>query len=95
MLDSIYKAINSALEWIWECILWLPQYVVNDVLTGISAWFATLEAPDFVANIASYSGGIPPSVVYFLSIMEFKFGVQVFLAALIARFLVRRIPVIG
>lgn len=95
MLDKIWSALSSILLWIWEHILWLPQYAVHKLLTALSEFFAKIPIPDFISAIPGYFSAIPDDVVYFMTILEFKYGVTVMISALIARFILRRIPFIG
>lgn len=95
MLDKIWDALSNILLWVWEHVLWLPQYAVHKLLTALSEFFAKIPVPDFIPAIPSYFSVIPDDVVFFLTIFEFKYGLSAIIAALIARFVLRRIPAIG
>ena len=55
-----------------------------------------LFIPDnLIPDLNSLFGYLPSSMWYFLNLIEFPFGVSLFISALLARFIIRRLPIIG
>jgi hypothetical protein len=69
--------------------IWLWQTVLN----GATSLFEMIPIPDFLLNIQPVT--IPSSVGFFLGPFAIEYGIGIIVSAYIARFLVRRIPVVG
>jgi len=76
-----------------DLALWLPRLMFEMVADGIDILLALL--PTEALGIQSAINGWPSDVVYFLNIIEFDYALTAYFTALIARFLLRRIPFIG
>ena len=46
-------------------------------------------------NFQTLSNNLPSDMWYFLELLKVPFGVTLFISAMLARFIIRRIPVIG
>jgi hypothetical protein len=53
------------------------------------------KLPDLSGQIQTTFQGLPGDLVYFTTLFEVNYGLSVVFGALIARFALRRIPVIG
>jgi hypothetical protein len=69
--------------------VWLYQNFLDAASTLINA----IPVPDFLMNVTTIT--IPNSVSFFLSPFSLEYGVGIIVSAYIARFIVRRIPIIG
>jgi len=47
------------------------------------------------SNLSNAFSALPPGVWYFLDLFRLDFGLPIVIAAFVARFLIRRLPVIG
>jgi hypothetical protein len=70
-------------------VVWIWQTVLN----GATFLFEMIPIPDFLLNIQPVT--IPSSVGFFLGPFAIEYGIGIIVSAYIARFLVRRIPVVG
>ena len=52
-----------------------------------------IPVPDFIQNLQTYTP--PEGVVYFLNFFNFDVGIGIIVTAYIARFIIRRLPVVG
>ncbi|NKF24814.1 hypothetical protein [Solimonas marina] len=95
MLDWLYIWLQSFLSWLNDTLLYVPKWVLEKLLAGLSALLSAIPVPDWMSAASGYLSGIPSGVVWFLDIMHFGFGVTVVLSALTLRFLIHRIPFIG
>lgn len=86
---------SDAMQWLLDVILWAPKKLWFELLTSLSDFFASIPVPDFVLNAQSALLSIPSGALFFVSFFAIKEGVTMILAALLLRFLTRRIPIIG
>jgi hypothetical protein len=74
--------LESFFIWVWQSTL------------DLSASFVELiPVPDFLINISPVS--IPSGVIFMLEPFALQSGITIMVSAYIARFLVRRLPIIG
>lgn len=85
----------AVLEWIGEFLLWCLQKVWELLLSGLAEVFEAIPVPSFMAQASSFFGALPPTVVYFLQFFAVAEGLTFITTALLLRFIVRRIPLIG
>ena len=96
------KVIGRILGIIWKWLL--GKGIVNafwgTFVFGAMGGLITLAIsfiPDFVsmAGLNSFTFTFPPSIWYFIDLVKIEFGITTMLTALVARFILRRIPFIG
>jgi len=90
---------------IWAALAWLMRAVVIKfvVLTAVVAvvaflvplvvgWIAPFLLP---TSLTSAFSAVPSSVWFFLDFFRLDFGLPLLISAVVTRFLIRRLPVIG
>lgn len=87
--------LSDALEWLKGALLFIPRWIWSGILGALGALIKAIPVPDFFATWASSAGAMSSSVVWFLDLVQFKFGVVTVGGALLLRWLLRRIPLIG
>lgn len=87
--------VVAIIEWIGEFLLWCLQKVWELLLAGLAEVFEAIPAPDFMTQAGGFFGGIPTTVVYFLQFFAVAEGLSFIATALVLRFIIRRIPLIG
>lgn len=80
IINFVVKLPYTIIEWLWEGFL--------DLLDS-SFIMALLE------TAGDMFSAMPSGVWYFLSVVQFPFGVAVIISAYTLRFIVRRLPFIG
>ena len=65
------------------------------LLEGLATVIEAIPVPGFMNDAQSFFGNIPPSIVYFFHYFAIAEGIAFFSAALLLRFITRRIPLIG
>ncbi len=97
----MYPILMSA---VWSAFSWLLRSVLVKFVVYFALYFFVTEAVQYlqsksflpsVSTLSSAFGGIGADVWYFLDLCSFTYGAQVIIAAFAARFIVRRIPIIG
>lgn len=84
--------MQDFLDAIIDFFLWLPRQIFSLFADAVIALFESIEAPEFVQNI-NLSG--LDGFAYIFDVFMIDYMISVTLAAYIARFLLRRMPVIG
>lgn len=99
MLDSLITwlkgALDAVLTWIKDFFVWLGNAIYSSLMDGLASALEAIPQPGFVHDAASYFAQIPTGVIYFFSFFAIPEGFAMIITALIARFLLRRIPFIG
>lgn len=86
--------IQKFLDALIDIILWAPRMLFSwliDAVEHMMGWLPEIQIVD-VENIFNGLGG---QMLYFLTMFEFSYGLTAVMTALIARFVLRRIPFIG
>lgn len=82
-------------QWLLDVLLFIPRWLWSQVLDAFATFIENLPVPEMVNMWVTHAGSIPSTIVWFLTILEFKFGVTVVVSALVLRWLLRRIPFFG
>lgn len=91
----MWSYIEKFAEWLKDLMLYLPKKWWADMLDALAAIIQALPVPDFVYQAANAFSATPPMIVFFANKFAVPEGIAMMLAALIARFILRRIPLIG
>ena len=78
-----------------ELLLWVPKKIWEWVLDQVASAIEAIPVPDFFNDAKSALSKIPPEVGYFVEPLNLGTGVTIIVGAYLARFLIRRIPIIG
>ncbi|MOA27543.1 hypothetical protein D3C78_1484260 [compost metagenome] len=95
LLDWCLALFTGFLEWLLELVEWIPKSIWSALLDGLASILEALPVPDFMAQAGGFFGNLPTTVVYFLQFFAVAEGIGFILSALLLRFLLRRIPLIG
>lgn len=85
--------ITCGLKWIGDELKSFFLWAYDGVISGFASMIEAIPVPDFLANMQTFS--LPPGVAYFASAFEIPWGIAIVVTAYTARFILRRIPVIG
>ena len=90
MFDLVQKFINA---W-WEVVTYIPRWIFHWSLGALE--YAIEHLPTIViVDPSTLTSGFSPDMLFFLSMMEFDYGLGAVSSALLARFVLRRLPIIG
>jgi len=95
MFGILLSAFNSVLAWLLRTVL--IKFVVFSALYMIVAELVNVMASWLPsgAGLTSAFAGISAGTWYFLDLFAFSTGLPLVISALLTRFVIRRIPVIG
>lgn len=85
--------LDDLLQGLIDLLLWLPRFIY-EMVAGIVIFFIDL-IPAYSVDIQGALNSWPSDVLYFMGIIEADYGITAIFTALGARFILRRVPVIG
>lgn len=87
--------LAHAAQWVFNLLLVLPLHLWVLVLGGLQAAVNAIPVPSFFSSAANYVAQMPASVAYFSEGFQIPYGLGVITSAWVARWILRRIPLIG
>lgn len=87
--------LQALLDWVMDLIDWIPKRVFSAVMDGVASFLEWIPVPDFISQAGSFFGGIPPEITWVLNFFAVNEGLLMVTSALVLRFILRRIPLIG
>lgn len=99
MFDSLKEWLAEKLhqftDWILEAVQWLGKKIFSAIMDALGTFLSAIPIPDFINQAGSYFGGIPSNIAWAIQFFAVNEGLSMVTAALILRFILRRIPLIG
>ncbi|MCR9089895.1 MAG: hypothetical protein NXI11_00900 [Proteobacteria bacterium] len=87
--------LNAVLQWIVDVVLWIPRKWFELVMNGLAAVVEAIPVPDAFAEIHTAAAGLASGTVWIFDIFAVAEGFAICMAALVARFFLRRVPLVG
>lgn len=94
-MSYLINFLERILTWLVELLLWVPHKLYSLVLDAFAAIIEAIPVPDFMSDLGSLVAGLDPAIAYFSAPLQLGTGMTWVFGALVLRFLIRRIPVIG
>lgn len=99
MFDTLIAFIKgllaTVLGWVVDFVSWAFLSLWKLLLEGLASVIESIPVPSFISGAQSFFGGIPSGIVYFFQFFAVAEGLAMISAALLLRFILRRIPLIG
>lgn len=89
------QALSDFAAWLKDLLLWVPLKLWELLLDGLASVIEAIPVPDFVNSAQGYFNGISPQILWVLNLFAVPEGMTMVMAALVLRFVVRRLPVVG
>ena len=87
--------LSSALLFLWQAIDFLPRHLWVLLLQGLAKVVNDIPVPSWLSAAPADFSSLPPWVVYFASALQIGPGLSIVVSAYVARFILRRIPLVG
>ena len=87
--------VGCTVNWIAEEFWLILQGFWNYILAQLALLVEMIPVPDFLVQLQNSSFQIPSSVLFWTDMFQVPFGLAVMVGAMVARFVLRRIPLIG
>ena len=84
---------SCGLAWLRDEFQAFSVWLWDSMLSGIASLFESIPVPEFMLNAGSHS--IPAGVAWAAEPFQIPVGLGIIVSAYIARFILRRIPIIG
>ena len=94
-MSFLLQWLSQALTWFFHVLDVLPLHIWVLVLQGLAAVVAAIPVPSWLSSAPSYVAALPPWVLYICASLQVPTGLGIILSAYAARFVLRRIPLIG
>lgn len=94
-MECKFYDFGCLLNWSFEEGKTLALTAFDKVLSGFAVVYESIPVPDFLLNIGTLSSGLSSQTLYFINLFNLPAGIAIVASAYAARFLLRRIPVIG
>lgn len=91
--DCKWYEVGCWLDWLSDELKALVLWAYDAILQSLVELIDLIPVPDFLADMETIT--IPGTVAWAVEPLQLEFGISVCVSAYIARFAVRRIPVIG
>jgi hypothetical protein len=86
--------IQKLIDALIDIVLWVPRQLFGLLVDGVELMLNWIPEIDIV-DLQGVFDGLGGQLLYFLTVFEFDYGMTAMMTALIARFILRRIPFIG
>lgn len=94
-MSSLIDFLGDLWQWLKDFLLWLPLKIWELLTDGLAAIIEAIPVPDFLVGVEDMIADIPPEVAFFAAPFMLQQGIAMLLAALLIRFLIRRLPLVG
>lgn len=91
----MWDYVEKFAAWLKDIFLWLPKKLWADMLDVLAGVIDSIGVPSFITQAGNAFRSIPPEFIFFATKLAIPEGIAMMLAALVARFILRRIPFIG
>jgi len=94
-MDKLIEFLQRILAWLVDLLLWVPRKLYELFLDGVATVIEAIPVPGFMDNLGDMLAGLHPAIAYFSAPLQISVGLTWVFSALVLRFLIRRIPVVG
>lgn len=84
---------SCGLAWIRDEFQAFSLWLWEGMLNGIASAFEAIPVPDFLIGVGTHT--MPSAIAWFASPFQLGLGLGIVVTAYTARFILRRIPIIG
>jgi hypothetical protein len=92
---SIGGVVSDFAKWLLDALLYVPKWIWQELLKALAAVITAIPVPTWFQTFSTGMAGFTSQAVWWLDLIQFKVGLTMIAAALLARFLLRRVPLIG
>ena len=97
MYGVIFAALSSLMQFLVRGVI--VKFFIFVALFYVTTEFVPviieLFLPKNIPNIKELFNALPNSILYFLYILKVPTGISMFISALLSRFIIHRLPIIG
>lgn len=94
-MQMLLDYLRSIIEWIIAFPEWVIRWVFFKFMEAFGVILGAFPAPQFLTDFATYAAALTGEVWWFLNMFKITEGFSMVISALMLRFLIRRLPVVG
>lgn len=94
-MSFLLQWLASAAQWVLDLVLKFPLHLWVLTLGGLQEAVNAIPVPSFFSSASGYVANLPPMVAFLSDALQIPFGLGVVTTAFVARWVLRRIPLIG
>lgn len=93
-MGELINFIGEILVWLLDAAFWVIHEAYKLLLEGLLHVLNSIPVPDFLTGPSPFAS-LDPGIVFFLEPLNLEQVIAILITALICRFVIRRIPVVG
>ncbi len=87
--------LSDFTDWLLTVLTWLPKKVWEWLMNALASALENISVPSWMASAQDSLNAVPSGVIWFANMLQIPSGIAIVLSALLIRFIIRRIPLIG
>jgi hypothetical protein len=87
--------ITDFAAWLKDLLLFVPRYLWQQITDSLASLIERIPVPDFVIQAKLNFSNLPTDMLYYMDVLQIPLGMSFIISALLLRFILRRIPIIG
>lgn len=92
---AVWDWITGFFGYLIDSVQWLFKWAIATVLDALIAVLSAIPVPDWLGNTGSIMGAVPSSVLWGAQFIQLPYGLTAMGSALLLRFMIRRLPIVG
>lgn len=93
MSECKWYEVGCHMAWLRDELHAFALWCYDSILNGLAVTVEAIPVPDFLLGVTTQA--LPSGVAFFVNALELPVGLSIIVSAYIARFILRRIPLIG
>ena len=94
-MDQLIQFIARILTWLLDLVKWAAEWLWNEVLGALVTVLSAIPVPQFLTDAPSVLAALPSGIAWGLNAFCVPQGLVIYLGALLIRFIIRRLPIVG
>jgi hypothetical protein len=94
-MDYLIGFISRILTWLLDFVKWFAEWVYQEVMGALVGVLNAIPVPQFIQDAPSVLGALPGGIGWGLAAFKVPEGLLIVMTALLIRFFIRRLPIIG
>ena len=105
-MQTIFETIKAFFAAVWDWIVgffgflieslqWVFKWAISTVLEALIALLSAIPVPEWLTSVGGLMGAVPSSVLWGAQFVQLPYGLSVMGSALLLRFMIRRLPIVG
>lgn len=94
-MDYLIQFLSKILLWLLDFLKWSAEWVFQEVMGALVGVLSAIPVPQFIQDAPSVLGQMPGGIAWGLAAFKVPEGFVIVMTALLIRFFIRRLPIVG